>query len=273
VAQTSRRAARLGLLSMYAFETVQNCEKYDQGRVPAANSGEVLLSSTTRGSSLLVSSKEKLVALPTSYLTSSKNLEAIFDAIRNAKAPEKFTTRFLESLDFKSAADRLIIGVLKALGFLDAEGRPQERYFRFLDQTQSAVVLAEAIEDAYADLYQTNKQAHALSKADIVNKFKTLSQGQLTESVLDKAAMTFLALAKLADFDKKKQQPERQRPPATTEQQAKDDKSVPPPPTSPLLPMRSLGGLHYNIQIILPDSRDPKVYDALFRSLKEHLLQ
>ena len=34
----------------------------------------------------------------------------------------------------------------------------------------------------------------------------------------------------------------------------------------------SLGGLHYNIQIILPESRDPKVYDALFRSLREHLL-
>jgi hypothetical protein len=36
------------------------------------------------------------VALPTSYLTSAKNLEAIVDAIRNAKAPERFTSRFLE---------------------------------------------------------------------------------------------------------------------------------------------------------------------------------
>ena len=30
--------------------------------------------------------------------------------------------------------------------------------------------------------------------------------------------------------------------------------------------------LHYNIQIHLPESRDPAVYDAIFRSLKEHLL-
>ena len=35
---------------------------------------------------------------------------------------------------------------------------------------------------------------------------------------------------------------------------------------------RSLGGLHYNIQIILPATRDVAVYDALFRSLKEHIL-
>ena len=58
------------------------------------------------------------MALPRSYLTSSKNLQAIFEAIRTAQAPEKFTLRFLESLDFKSTSDRLVIGVLKAIGFL-----------------------------------------------------------------------------------------------------------------------------------------------------------
>jgi hypothetical protein len=31
-------------------------------------------------------------------------------------------------------------------------------------------------------------------------------------------------------------------------------------------------GLVYNINIHLPESRDPAVYDALFRSLRRHLL-
>lgn len=30
--------------------------------------------------------------------------------------------------------------------------------------------------------------------------------------------------------------------------------------------------LHYNIQLILPNSRDQAVFDALFTSLKKHLL-
>jgi hypothetical protein len=30
--------------------------------------------------------------------------------------------------------------------------------------------------------------------------------------------------------------------------------------------------MHYNIQIHLPETRDMTVYDAIFRSLKEHLL-
>jgi hypothetical protein len=30
--------------------------------------------------------------------------------------------------------------------------------------------------------------------------------------------------------------------------------------------------LHYNLQIVLPDTRDPAVFDAIFRSIREHLL-
>jgi hypothetical protein len=134
------------------------------------------------------------MALPKSYLTSAKNLPAILSAIRSAQAPDKFTIGFLESLDFKSSSDRLIIGVLKSLGFIDSDGKPSDRYFRYLDQTQSEVVLAEGIKSAFADLFQVNTNANKLSRTDLINKFKTLSQGQLSESVLDKLALTFTEL-------------------------------------------------------------------------------
>jgi hypothetical protein len=214
------------------------------------------------------------VALPKAYLTSVKNLPSIFDAIRQAKAPERFTQRFLESLEFKSNSDRLIIGVLKSIGFLDDQGKPTDRYFRFLDQTQSDVIMAEALREAYEDLFQVNTAAQNLSKQDVVNKFKTLSQGQYSESVLDKMAMTFTALVKLADF----KAPAAKPPPAAlpVENDIGDEVAEAEPEMIERKiggrASRSLGGLHYNIQIIMPESRDPKVYDALFRSLKEHLL-
>ncbi len=143
------------------------------------------------------------MALPRSYLTSAKNLPAIFEAMKIAQAPQKFTIKFLESLDFKSTADRLIVGVLKTIGFIGPDGAPTERYFRFLDQTQSATVLAEGIEDAYRDLFQVNTSAQTMTKAEVTNKMKTLGQGQFSESVLDKMSLTFLELCKLADFKKK----------------------------------------------------------------------
>lgn len=140
------------------------------------------------------------MALPKAYLTSTKNLAAILNAMQTAKAPPAFTQRFLESLEFKASNDRLIIGVLKALKFLNDDGSPTSRYFAFLDQTQGPRVLAEGIRDAYEDLFQININAQTLSKNEVMNKFKTLSQGQLSESVLDKMSLTFSELCKLADF-------------------------------------------------------------------------
>src|SRR4051794_31550170 len=140
------------------------------------------------------------MALPTAYLTTTKNLDGILNAIQSAQAPPKFTQAFLEGLGFKSNSDRLIINVLKALGFLTADGVPTERYFRFLDQTQGARVLAEGLQGAYADLYQLNREAHRMDRGELKGKIKTLTQGQVSDSVLNKMAATFEALGKLADF-------------------------------------------------------------------------
>jgi len=65
---------------------------------------------------------------------------------------------------------------------------------------KSALVLAEGIRDAYQDLFKVNTKAYELTKTEVGNKLKTLSQGQLTDSVLDKMGMTFAALVKQADF-------------------------------------------------------------------------
>lgn len=211
------------------------------------------------------------MALPTSYLTSTKNLAGILNSIIGAQAPEKFTTRFLESLDYKASTDRLIISVLKSLGFLADDGRPTQRYFDYLDQTQSQIVLADAIRDAYADLFQVNKNAQDMTKAEVINKFKTLSQGKYSEAVLEKMAMTFLALCSLADFktpilDRAKQINDGDESENSDEADPVDERS-----TSDSRKSLALSGLVYNIQLILPESRDPKVYDALFDSLRKHL--
>ena len=214
------------------------------------------------------------MALPTAYLTTQKNLAAIMEAIRNAQAPKQFSRRFLEGLGFKGSNDRLVIGVLKALGFLDDKGQPTERYFRYLDASESKKVLAEGIREAYADLFEINVNANTLSRTDLINKMKTLSQGQLTESVLDKMALTFKALTGQADFS----DPPSQTPadaPISTELEPPVDPVTPqdeaPPGLSAEDKMKL--GLVYNIQLVLPESRDPAVYDAFFQSFRKHMLR
>lgn len=208
------------------------------------------------------------MSLPKSYMTSSKRVPDILEAIQTAQAPSTFTTRFLEQLEFKNKGDRLIIGVLKDLGFLDEKGVPKERYYKFLDQTHSGVVLAEGIREAWADLFAININAHQLSKAEFIGKLKTLSQGQLSDAVMDFHYATFSTLVKSADFTS-----HAAKPPKTEEKHEKKDERKEPQASRDFNKSElQLGGLVYNIQIVLPESRDPAVYDALFKSLKDHLV-
>ncbi|MDP1793784.1 MAG: DUF5343 domain-containing protein [Acidimicrobiales bacterium] len=217
--------------------------------------------------------------MPTAYLTTSKNLEAVLNAIRSAKAPPKFTQRFLEDLGFKSTTDRLHINMFKALGLLSPDGVPTPRYYEFLDQSQSARVLAVALEEAYGDLFQLRRDAQNMGRPELKGKIKTLTQGKVSDAVVDKMAMTFLALANLADFD-------APRPVVTSGADAADgtttdEGQTSDPPTPGVGAHRrnvgdasaiKLGGFVYNVELHLPDSRDPAVYEALFRALKTHLL-
>jgi hypothetical protein len=207
------------------------------------------------------------VSLPTAYLTSQKNVGAIFDAIQKGQAPPRFTMRFLESLGFASVNDRLIINVLKALGFLNDTGAPIQRYFDYLDVSRAKDVLAEGIREAYADLFVINANAQDMSQADVKNKMKTLSQGQYSESVLDKMAATFKSLSRLADFTSRERRPGAQATEAEPAPKPADVRT-----TEPSMPQR-IAGLVYSINLYLPETRDPAVYEALFRSLKEHLLK
>lgn len=219
------------------------------------------------------------MSLPSAYLTSAKNTPAIFQAIQAAQAPDRFTQKFLEGLGFPSTNDRALINVLKALGLLDESGVPTRRYHEYLDQTQSDVILAQGIREAYADLFRINRNAQTMSQTDVKNKMKTLSEGSYTDRVLTQMALTFTTLVKLADFTAAPPSPESPdvpTPPMTPEETPPAElpnEQRPPARNAVTLPgVAELGlGLTYQINIVLPESRDQAVYDAFFKALREHL--
>jgi len=209
------------------------------------------------------------MALTNAYLITTKNLEAFFNALRSAKAPERFTNKFLNQLDFSSSNDRLFIGVLKGLGFLDEAGTPTPRYYQFLDQTQSGRVLADALRESYADLFAVNTKANQMSLDDVKNKLKTITLGQKSPKVISLMANTFKALADQADWAAPAIPTTPTSPtPGNRAPEEKPEAVQPEVLGSPLKGME----LHYDIQIHLPESRDPAVFDAIFQALRKHLL-
>lgn len=207
------------------------------------------------------------MALPSVYTQVYGQLPSFLATIRQGQAPEKFTQQHLKDLGYSSSNYRSYIPILKAIGFLSADGTPTERYRAFRDSTQSRRVLGDALKDAYADLFVIKSHPTDKDKNALAGKFKSVHNA--TDRTADLMARTFLALLKEADI-------EHEAPPPTEEPSADDgeekgdegaghDPADDRPPIAP-------PGLHYNIQIHLPATKDIEVYNAIFKSVKEHLL-
>jgi hypothetical protein len=210
------------------------------------------------------------MALATSYLVATNKLEDIFNALLSAKAPASLSTAFLKTLGFTSSNDTLYVRVFKDLGLIDSSNTPTEKYFRFLDQAESKKVIAECIEEAYSDLFAINKKANELSEAEVRGKFKTLTQGTKEDNIINLMAKTFKALCDYADWSTKTPSKKTDVSDAKTAKPAEISKD----PVPELATHDKKGikpSLHYNIEIHLPETRDTAVYDAIFKSLKEHL--
>lgn len=165
----------------------------------------------------------------------------------------------------KSFIDNLMF---KALGLLDDNGQPLQRYYEFLDQTQTGRIIAIGIEEAYEDLFNLRKDAQNLTNDEVKNKLKTITQGQKSDKILGLMAMTFRAFCDLADWDSvgTEETNKIETPHVVLKSDNTEKSQTKTDPTTTDM------NLHYNIQIHLPETTNMAVYDAIFQSLKKHLM-
>lgn len=214
------------------------------------------------------------MAILESYVVNYGKIEPFFAAVQKAGVPDRVTYEFLKTLGFKSSNDRQLIVLLKGLGFLTGDGTPTDRYKSFRNRPLAKRVLAESLREAYSDIFLANTNAHKATQKEIegIVAAKT-SKG---ERAIQEIARTFLTVCKQADFDAS---PQEELAHKQNDEDIETSPSVRNGPSSeePIVagsPPRSTKAaeFHYNLQIHLPTTTDITVYNAIFRSLKEHLL-
>lgn len=207
------------------------------------------------------------MGLPTVYTLANGQLPAFFAQIQEGQAPTKFTQQHLKDIGFTTSNHRAFIPLLKTLGFLSSDGTPTDRYQAYRDGTQSRKILGEALKEAYSDLFVIKSNPTDKDKSAFTGKFK--STHNASDLTAERLASTFLALLKIADID----HAAKKKPPASTHE-APASASEKPLATTPevVAPQVVTPGLYYNIQIHLPATKDVEVYNAIFKSLREHLV-
>lgn len=213
------------------------------------------------------------MALANTYTVVNGQLPEFFQKIQDGQAPEKFTQQHLKDIGFTSTNHRAFIQILKTLGFLTPDGTPTQRYHNYRNRAICKKVIGEAIREAYSDLFVIKENPTIQDKDVIQGKFK--SSFNTTDLVAERQAKTFFALLELADIRIPTD------PPIATSPVQQDNQVEPQTSsldsqttlTPSVRPKTNVPSLHYNIEIHLPATKDIEVYNAIFKSIKEHLFE
>jgi hypothetical protein len=205
------------------------------------------------------------------YLFSATTLKKILEKVKSASVPALFTQDYLaKTLAFPGGTARPAIPLLKRLGFLAKDGSPTELYKTFRNDTKSGEAMAAGLKRAFAPLYVLNESVHNASKEDLKGYIVQITGAEPDSRQVQAIESTFTVLKDMAKFTKgelaeaveEEPEPEEER----EEQQTREK--------DPDRGQRGLGmNLAYTINLNLPPATDIKVFDAIFKSLREHLLR
>ncbi len=196
------------------------------------------------------------------------SITKILEKIKEAATPESFSQDFLSTkLGFNGGNYLTFISWAKKCGLLNSDGSPTQLYKQFRNPATSAHSLGKALRAGYAELYSRNEYCHDLDKKG----FKGLvmeATGEAHDSAkVDRIVSTFFNAKSLAAFDGA---------PEVKKEEYKDDGKSNKDETQVSTQSHSRSktsiGLNYTINLVLPKTDDPAIYNAIFKSLKENLL-
>ena len=212
------------------------------------------------------------------YVAVVGTLETMLEKITMASVPERFTQDFVNTkLAMKGGTARATIPFIKKLGLVAGDGTPTPLYLEFRNPAKSEAAMAKSMKLAYAPLFEMNQFANDLSDTDLKGLIVQATGAAHDSSVVKKTVSTFAALKKLADFDALV--PGAAVP--TTENSAgpasEPESSTELPIPVAASPTNGTVGeginLSYTVNLHLPPTTDIEVFNAIFRSLKEHLIR
>lgn len=202
------------------------------------------------------------------YVPSYGNITKALNKIKAASTPPRFTQDFLATtLDMPGGSPKPVISFLKRTGFLGSDGVPTELYKRFRNSAQSGSAAADALRTGYKPLYDINEYVHNAKDPDVRGLIVQVTGSEEDSKLVQTIAASFKALKAFANFD--------------AAAGDADESGGAPPDTGDggdgggnhagVLP----GGINlgYTINLHLPATSEVAVFNAIFKSLREHLLR
>jgi hypothetical protein len=202
------------------------------------------------------------------YTSSPGTMKRVLESIPISEKPSIFTTDFLGTvMGATGGSARAIIPIFKTCGLLTQSGTPTEIYSEFQTDSGRSNAALKMLKSGFPEIFKRNQFAHRATDAALIDIIVAITGLPKTEPIVRYILNTFQTFQQ---FAKK-----------ATEVAAVDSEEEPDKERDKGTARQSLGasesgpnvGLIYNINVVLPETTNVDVYNAIFKSLKGNLLQ
>lgn len=190
------------------------------------------------------------------YTLKLNSIKDILSQIKSVGLPDKFTLSYLQSLGFTSSAERSLVTILKFIGFLSSSGEPTEKYKLYRGKNSKAI-LGQAIKSGYSELFRLHPDANLKDDETLMHFFTTKTKAG--ERARRATVQTFKTLCELADFKDS----------GDSNTQEKDSMNI--DSTIDIKNQANIPAININIELQIPATNDPEVYNNFFKALKDNL--
>ncbi len=210
------------------------------------------------------------MAVNLAYMSSPGTLPKILNKICEATVPENFNGDFLGTkLGFKGGNQKSFISWAKKCGLLNSDGTPTQLYKNFRNPSSRKESMASALKIGYSDAFERNEYANDLDRKNFTKLISEITGSPHDNSTVKNIVSSFFFAKDFADFETVSTNED------VIEDAQKEVKNSPPLQVKEHAPnpRKNLNlGLSYTINLVLPKTDDPAIYNAIFKSLKENLL-
>lgn len=198
------------------------------------------------------------------YTTAAGSFKKALDGIIVAERPEKFSGDFLSTvLKVSGGSGRQVPPLLKKMAFLTSDGTPTDLYSKFKSDTARGQAALDGLRNAYSEMFRRNDFIHKADEAVVKDLVVEITGLKKNDPIVRMITTTFEAIRAFAD---KSATPSSDETTVGVKSEELNDFS-----RTKINGGQSIG-LSYHINIVLPETENIAVYNAIFRSIRENML-
>lgn len=197
------------------------------------------------------------------YTTTPGKLKTALQALITAERPDVFNKSYIEAyLSVSGGSAAPIPNIMKRVDFIGSDGKPTEWYAKFQTDGGRAEASLHGIKKAFSEIFKKNTFAHSIPEDKIKEIIVEITGLAKSDPIINQIYGTFDAFRSFIPENYVSEKSE------INDKSKEKNKHTEPQENN----SNSVLGLSYHINIVLPETKDISVFNAIFQSLKNNIL-